>query len=189
MRAHIVWTGGLDFEARAPARGPVKEPADAPGNEAEPGARSDDGHAESELLPLVSDDADGGFGPASLLLVALAGCTGMDAISILAKKRQRVDGYEIEVTAERHDDHPRAFTRILVTHSVTGRAVDDAAVARAIELSARTYCPVGATIASGEAVIEHRATISDEAGGRSIDVVTVGPRGAGITRRAARPGR
>ena len=151
-RARVRWKGGLAFEAES---------------------------ADGARLPL-GGEAGPAFGPAALMLAALAGCTGMDAISILHKKRQRIERYEVEVSGQQRDDHPRTFSRIVVDHVVSGQAIDDAAVARAIELSARKYCVVGATIAQGDTAIEHRFRVSDESGERTCDCVTIGPHGAGL---------
>ncbi len=90
--------------------------------------------------PEVGGDNDG-FRPLDLMLVSLAGCTAMDVISILRKKRQDVTGFEVQVHAERADEHPRVFTKIDVVYRVTGHSVDEKAVARAIELSETKYCP------------------------------------------------
>jgi putative redox protein len=106
---------------------------------------------------LVLDDGDGNMGarPAELVPLALAGCTAMDVISILRKKRQPVTRYEVRTSGEQRENiHPAAFVRIDVTHVVDGD-VDPAAVARAIELSATKYCSVGATIGSGSCEIHH----------------------------------
>ena len=89
---------------------------------------------------------DTGFRPMELLLAGLAGCTGMDVISILRKKRQDVTAYEVRVRGERAADHPMVFTDITVEHIVTGHDVKPEAVARAIELSETTYCGAGATL-------------------------------------------
>ena len=83
-----------------------------------------------------------GSSPQSLMLVSLAGCTAMDVVSILRKKRQQLAGLEVRVKAERADEHPKVYTRIWVTYHVTGEAIDPAAVARSIELSMTKYCPV-----------------------------------------------
>ena len=83
-----------------------------------------------------------GARPQSLVLVSLGGCTGMDVISILRKKRQDVTGLELRVSASRAEEHPRVFTHIWVKYIVTGRHVDPAAVERSIELSMERYCPV-----------------------------------------------
>jgi putative redox protein len=110
-----------------------------------------------------------GFRPMELLLVGLAGCTAMDVISILRKKRQQVVAYQVEVHGDRSDEHPKVFTAITVRHIVTGHNLDPQAVARAIDLSATKYCSVGAMlgqateithtfhiVAAGEAIREGR---------------------------------
>ncbi len=84
--------------------------------------------------------------PMELLLVALGSCTGVDVVSILRKKRERVTGYRVEVRGERRDEHPRAFTRIEVKHFVRGRGVSERAVAQAVGLSEEKYCSVAATL-------------------------------------------
>ncbi len=87
-----------------------------------------------------------GFRPMELLLVGLAGCTGMDVISILRKKRQQVTGYEVHVTGVRAEEHPMVFVEIIVEHIVTGHRIQPEAVARAIELSEERYCGAGAML-------------------------------------------
>ena len=84
--------------------------------------------------------------PLEMLLVAVAGCTAMDVISILLKKRQNITDYNVEVTGERAEDHPRKFVRFNVHHIVHGRSVSEKAVADAIELSDQKYCSVAATV-------------------------------------------
>ena len=83
-----------------------------------------------------------GVRPQSLTLVSLAGCTAMDVISILRKKRQDITDFEVRVRADRADEHPRVYTHIWVTYIVTGHDVDPAAIERSIELSVEKYCPV-----------------------------------------------
>ena len=84
--------------------------------------------------------------PIEMLLVSVAACTAMDVQSILAKKRQDVTGYDVEIEGERADDHPRKFIKFHVHHIVHGRGVSDKAVADAIKLSDETYCSVAATV-------------------------------------------
>src|ERR1700752_600674 len=91
--------------------------------------------------------------PLELLLLALGGSTGVDVISILQKKRQQVTDYRIEVSGERRDEYPKAYTRLLVKHIVTGRGVAEQAVARAIELSETKYCSVAATLRGGVEIV------------------------------------
>jgi len=87
-----------------------------------------------------------GFRPMELLLVGLAGCTGMDVISLLRKKRQQVTGYEVHVTGVRAEEHPMVFVEITVEHIVTGHRIQPEAVAHAIELSEERYCGAGAML-------------------------------------------
>src|ERR1700680_1292055 len=88
----------------------------------------------------LTGGAGAGFSPMEMLLVGLAGCTGMDVISILRKKRQDVTGYEVHVEGIRADEHPKVFVEINVEHVVTGHNIEPAAVARGIELSVTRYC-------------------------------------------------
>jgi len=102
-------------------------------------------------IPLGADPSvggdDDGFRPLELIAVGLAGCTGMDVISILEKKRQRVSQFEVRVHAERADEHPRTFTSLQIEYRITGDDIDEAAVQRAIELSETKYCPAQAMLA------------------------------------------
>ncbi len=93
--------------------------------------------------------ADDGFRPLELMAVSLAGCTAMDVISILAKKKQDVTAFEVKVDAEQAQEFPKVFTRAVITYLVTGHAVDETAVLRAIELSATKYCPAQAMLGKG----------------------------------------
>lgn len=117
-------------------------------------ARAGSGHE------LTIDDAtgDAGFRPAELVPLALAGCTAMDVVSILAKKRQPVTAYEVRVEGIQRDrPQPTIFTRIDVVHVVDGPAeLDTEAVRRSIELSATRYCAVSGTLATGATEIHHR---------------------------------
>ena len=88
-----------------------------------------------------------------LLLIALGSCTGIDVISILKKKRQRVTDYRIEVSGERSDEHPRSYTRLFVKHIVRGNGVSEQAVAQAIELSDQKYCSVAATLRGSAEIV------------------------------------
>lgn len=154
MTKHVTvrWHGELDFDA------------------------TEDGGA---IVPMSSKAED--FSPGLLVLAALGGCTGMDAVSVMTKKKLDFDSYRVEVTAEQREAYPRAYTSIVVEHIVDGRAISDKAVSRAIELSARKYCMVGATIASGDCSINHRMRITDGSGERTCDCITIGPRGAGLS--------
>ena len=80
--------------------------------------------------------------PVEMLLSALGACTGADVAGILAKKRQNVTAYRIELSGERREEFPRRFETIHVHHIVRGRGVSQKAVAQAIELSDTKYCSV-----------------------------------------------
>jgi putative redox protein len=84
--------------------------------------------------------------PVELLLVSVAACTAVDVVSILAKKRQDVADYKVEISGERREEYPRSFTKMHIHHIVQGHAVSEQAVARAIELSETKYCSVAATV-------------------------------------------
>lgn len=102
------------------------------------------------MVPLgASKDVGGqedGFRPMELIATGLAGCTAMDVVSILRKKRQDVSAFEVVVHADRATEHPKVFTKAVIEYHVTGRAIDEAAVRRAIELSAERYCPAQAML-------------------------------------------
>lgn len=85
-----------------------------------------------------------GVRPMEMLAIGLAGCTAMDVISILTKKRQDVTQFEVQVHAERAAEHPKVFTGAVIEYFVVGRGVEEEAVVRAIELSAVRYCPAQA---------------------------------------------
>jgi putative redox protein len=103
-------------------------------------------HVNLGTRPEVGGDNDG-FRPLELMAISLAGCTAMDVISILQKKRQDVTDFEVRVHAERAGEHPRVFTGATIDYMITGRDVDEKAVVRAIQLSAERYCPAHAMLA------------------------------------------
>jgi putative redox protein len=84
---------------------------------------------------------DKGHSPLELVATGIAGCTAMDVISILVKKRQHVSRFEVAVEAERADSHPKVFTNLSITYHVEGEDVKLSAVERAVELSHQKYCP------------------------------------------------
>lgn len=113
--------------------------------------------------PAVGGDNDG-LRPMELMALSLAGCTAMDVISILQKKREDVTGFEVKVHAERASEHPKVMTSAVIEYLVSGRGVSEAAVVRAIELSAKRYCPAQAML--GRLMpLELRYTIYEDLGG------------------------
>jgi putative redox protein len=136
MEAKVVWKGKMSFT----------------------------GNGESGFdVPLGTDPGvggdDDGLRPMELIGIGLAGCTAMDVISILNKKKQKVNKFEVQVHAETAKEHPQVFTRIEIEYIVSGEDIDPAAVARAVELSETKYCPAQAMI-SKSAVMSHKITIN-----------------------------
>ena len=135
MEAKVVWNQNLSFSGS-----------------------SDSGFSLNLDSAVEQGGGGDGFKPLELLLIGLAGCTAMDVISILQKKRQNVTGFEVRAHAERAIDHPRVFTAVVIEYLVSGTDIDRAAVERAVELSETKYCSAQAML--GKAVpIEHRITI------------------------------
>ena len=87
-----------------------------------------------------------GARPMELIAIGLAGCTAMDVISILSKKKQVVTDFQIKLQAARAEEHPKVFTEAVIEYLFHGTNIDEAAVLRAIELSAEKYCPAQAML-------------------------------------------
>ncbi|HEX5465598.1 MAG TPA: OsmC family protein [Candidatus Limnocylindrales bacterium] len=154
--AHLSWEGELAFSGASGSEGPIA---------------------------WQGDEGSAGLRPSEAVLASLGACTAMDVISILHKKRQTVERYEVELEAELADAHPKIFRRITVTHVVAGPGLSVEAVRRSIELSATRYCIVNATLSSGLVEIHHRYRVSDGvdgSGAQEAEVVVTGPHGAGV---------
>ncbi|MDZ7767246.1 MAG: OsmC family protein [Melioribacteraceae bacterium] len=80
--------------------------------------------------------------PKELLLFSLGGCTGADVASILQKKRVKLDGYEMNLTADTTEEYPQVFTKIHIEYIFYGKDIKEQDVERAIELSQTKYCGV-----------------------------------------------
>lgn len=119
--------------------------------------------------PAVGGDNDG-VRPMELVAIGLAGCTAMDVISLLNKKRQEVTAFEVQVHADRAADFPKVFTRVVIEYFITGHDVEEAAVVRAIELSATRYCPAQAMLAQ-VFPIEHKYHIYEGEGAKEKRLV------------------
>jgi putative redox protein len=131
-------------------------------------------------FPVTFDSGEGQTapGPTEVVLSALAACSAMDVVSILAKKRQVFVRYDIHVSGDQRDGYPQVFTRIDVVHEVEGPAVEVDALRRSIELSATKYCPVAAMLAAGDTAIHHAYHLI-RTGERPLDefgeVIVTGP--------------
>lgn len=104
-----------------------------------------------------------GFRPMELLLVGFGGCSGMDVISILRKKRQNVTAFEINIKGEKRDDYPKTYKEVHIEYIIKGKNIEKAAVERAIELSLTKYCSVGATLAKAGTITHSYKIIEDTA--------------------------
>ena len=122
---------------------------------------TDSGHA----IVMDSDFSVGGKNtgprPMELLLIASGGCTGMDVISILRKKKQDVTGLEINVKGNKAEEFPKKLTEIIIEYIVKGRNISEEAVKRAIDLSMNKYCSVKATL-EGSTKINYSYKIINE---------------------------
>lgn len=94
----------------------------------------------------VKGDRKSAASPLELLLISVAACTAVDVVSILAKKRQDVIDYNVEIEGTRRDDFPKGFIAFHINHIVKGRSISEKAVADAIELSDTKYCSVAYTV-------------------------------------------
>lgn len=106
-------------------------------------------------LATVTDSGPGRIAPSpvEMLLVAIAGCHGMDVISILRKKRMVVTAYAIDISGERRVEHPKSFTRVEILHRFTGWDLDPMGIQEAIDLSHEKYCSVRASLHPGITVV------------------------------------
>ncbi len=119
MKASLVWKGKMAFAAT-----------------------SESGHT---LVLDASPDQEGnnqGPRPMELLLLSLGGCTGMDVISFLRKKRVAVDELKIAIEAERRKEHPQVFTKVTLDYQIKGKNLKESDVKWAVELSQEKYCSV-----------------------------------------------
>lgn len=117
-KTNVKWTGGMSFDAML------------------------DGHK----ITIDADEKVGGMNkgpkPKPLLLVALAGCTGMDVISILNKMRVELDGFDVDVEAHQTEEHPKYFDSFTIVYKFKGKDLPMAKLEKAVNLSQERYCGV-----------------------------------------------
>jgi len=125
---------------------------------------SGSGHSVLMDGPPESGGENLGVRPMEMLLLGLGGCSAFDVVQILKKGRHDVSDCELSVEAERADGDPKVFTRIHIHYRVAGRGLKDAAVQRAVEMSADKYC--SASIMLGKtATITHSFDVVETAQG------------------------
>ena len=100
------------------------------------------GHA---IVVDADRETNSGPGPMELLLLALGACTATDVVSVLKKKRQKLESLEVVCTGERAAEPPTVWTKLEIVYRLRGE-LDEAAVKHAIELSEEKYCSVAAML-------------------------------------------
>ncbi len=110
-----------------------------------------------DTTPEMGDDS--GPSPKQLVLAGLAGCTGMDVVSLLKKMRVNYTGFEIDIEADLTEEHPIVFSEIRMKYLVFGKDIDHSKVEKAINLSQERYCGVSAMLKKNSPInysIEYR---------------------------------
>lgn len=132
----VTWTKGMSFEADL------------------------DGHK----LMIDADPSVGGENkgpkPKPLMLVALAGCTGMDVVSMLNKMRVDIEGFNIEVEANLTTEHPKYFDAFTIVYTFKGKDLPLAKLEKAVSLSQERYCGVS-EMYRHFATLEHKIVVLD----------------------------
>ena len=103
-------------------------------------------------MVLSSKDEGIGIKPSDLLLLAIASCTAVDVVDILAKKRMTLTSLEISSTGEQDADPPWTFRKIHLKFKIVGKGLTEKAVEQAIQLSEEKYCSVASTVRATAAV-------------------------------------
>lgn len=122
MDTSIKWNGKMSFSGNTPSGHEVKMDASEEVGGENTGAR-----------------------PTELLLHAVAGCTGIDIISILQKMRLNPSAFEMDLTGTRAEDHPKRFTAIKIHYKLEGDLPEEKVI-RAIQLSKDKYCSVSQSL-------------------------------------------
>jgi putative redox protein len=110
------------------------------------------GNLESGFpIKMKSTSDSEGASPMSIMLAGVAGCTALDVLSIVQKKRQPLEKMEVEIVGKRADSSPMVYTEVDITYIFYGNGIEPSAVERAIELSQTKYCSAS--------IIFHRAGV------------------------------
>lgn len=115
---NVVWKGNMSFEAEV------------------------NGHKFMIDADETNDGENQGPRPKPLMLTALAGCTGMDVVSILKKMRVELKDFKVTVDGELTDGYPKYFNKMLVTYEFWGKDLPKEKIQKAIDLSEESYCGV-----------------------------------------------
>lgn len=99
----------------------------------------------NSLLMDTSQEGGGnsaGLSPKALMLSSLAGCSGLDVVSLLEKMRVEVDNFEIKIKAELTDEHPKFYNKVHVDYHFYGNNLNQDKIEKAVKLSVEKYCGV-----------------------------------------------
>lgn len=105
---------------------------------------SENGNVIDLDVPVIYGGTGKGPSPMELVLMGLGGCTAFDVLSIIKKKKALIDNFQVNLTAERAEEHPKVFTKIMVHFVISGKNITNIAVDRAISLSEENYCSASA---------------------------------------------
>ena len=119
IKAILKWTDGLQFVARA---------------------------GDSPAVVIDTHDGGGGPTPMEMVLMGVAGCTAVDVVSILKKKRAAIDRFEVTIEGDQAEKYPRRYTAIRIMFTVFGKDIKPKALEQAIELSRSKYCSATASL-------------------------------------------
>lgn len=122
---------------------------------------AESGHAIVMDTTAEFGGSDTGLRPTELLLIGVGGCSGMDIVSVLKKKKQNLTGLEVNVDGKKAETYPQKFTDINIEFVVRGRSLSEEAVKKAVDLSMEKYCSVKATL-EGSAKITFSYRIVEE---------------------------
>lgn len=84
--------------------------------------------------------------PKPLMLASLAGCTGMDVVAILGKMQMPYDRFELDISGDTTEEHPKVYKRIHIDYKFWGSELDEQKIQKAVKLSQERYCGVSATL-------------------------------------------
>ena len=109
-------------------------------------AKADSNHWVTMDAPEEVGGSSAGTRPIEMFLMGLAGCTSMDVISLLTKKRVPFTDFKVQATTEREDNHPKVFKSVNIHFQVFGKGIKEKDVIRSIELSSEKYCAASAML-------------------------------------------
>ena len=111
----------------------------------------------------IDGSGETGQSPPEALLSALAACSGVDVIDILAKRRTPVERLVVDVEASRRDENPRRYEHILLTYRIDGVGIERVHAERALHLAFERYCSVAASLAP-DIIVESRIVLNGDEG-------------------------